>query len=242
MTLQHNETHAVKEESFRVEKPKKDYGIVAVAAGEGIKETFVSLGCDVVVDGGQSMNPSAEDMVKAYREANAKTVFVFPNNSNIILTATQAAALFDEADIRVIRTKTIGEGYSAISMFDTSVGGADEIEENLSEIIKDVVTGMVSPAVRDTLQNGVEVRKDDYIGFVSDRIYVDEKERIYAALGLCDKLCAGKYDILLAICGEDVSAEESDRLYNTLKEKYPRTEIIMIDGGQPVYDYIMILE
>lgn len=246
MTLQHNETHKSLEKKeevhFHVEKPKKDYGIVAVAAGDGIKEIFSSLGCDVVVDGGQSMNPCTEDLIEAYEEANAHTVFVFPNNSNIILTAQQAASLYDDADIRIIKTKTIGEGYSAISMFDTTIGGADVIEENLNEIIGEVVTGMVSRASRDTEQNGVEVKKDDYIGFVGDTIYTDSKERADTVTDLCEKLSAGNYDIMLMLAGCDVSSDESAMVYAHLSEKYDRTEIILLDGGQPVYDYIIILE
>ena len=246
MTLQHNETHPVQEKKeepiFHVEKPKKDFGIVAVAAGDGIKEIFNSLGCDVVVDGGQSMNPSAEDMIEAYEKANAKTVFVFPNNSNIVLTAQQAASLYGDCDVRIIKTKTIGEGYSAISMFDTTIGGADEIEENLNEIIQDVVTGMVSVASRDTEQNGVEVKKDEYIGFVDDTIYIDSADRAQAVTGLCEKLDAQNYDNMLMLIGEAVDKEESDKVYEELKKKYSRTEVIALDGGQPVFDYIIILE
>ncbi len=249
MTLQHNETHpkpakeaAEKPEEFYVEKPKKDFGIVSVAAGEGIREIFSSLGCDVVVDGGQSMNPSAEDLLDAYEKANAHTVFVFPNNSNIVLTAMQAASLCEDTDVRIIKTKTIGEGYSAISMFDTTIGGADEIEANLNEIISDVVTGMVSRASRDTEYNGIEVRKDDYIGFVDDTIYIDEEERKEAVTGLCEKLNAGDFDIMLVLVGDSVSKEESESVYAKLKDAYKRTEVILLDGGQPVYDYIIILE
>lgn len=246
MTLQHNETHPVPQKQdeaiFHVEKPKKDFGIVAVAAGDGLKEIFNSLGCDVVVDGGQSMNPSAEDLIEAYEEANAKTVFVFPNNSNIVLTAQQAASLYEDCDVRIIKTKTIGEGYAAISMFDTTLGGADEIEENLGEIVKDVVTGMISIASRDTEQNGVLVKKDDYIGFVDDTIYIDRAIRADAVTGLCEKLDAQNYDIMLVLVGESVEKEESDQVYESLKKTYRNTEVIALDGGQPVFDYIIILE
>lgn len=118
MTLQHNGSHGMQELKLKKRKPQKPYAIVTVAAGDGIQSLFTSLGCDVVVDGGQSMNPSAEDLVKAFEQTDAQTIYVFPNNSNIILTAEQAAQLYDNADVRIIRSKTIGEGYSAISMFD----------------------------------------------------------------------------------------------------------------------------
>ena len=246
MTLQHNEHHKSREEKDRfkskVKKPKKPYGIVTVAAGEGIREIFLSLGVDAVVDGGQSMNPSAEDLLAAFEKANAETVFVFPNNSNIILAAAQAAKLFEGSDIRVMKTKTVGEGYAAISMFDTTLGGADEIEENLNEVISGVVTGLVSVAVRDTELDGVKVHEGDYIGFVNDTVYVDEKNRADALLGLAEKLNASRYDIMLVLCGADATPEDSDRIYAELRTRCRRTEVIMLDGGQPVYDYIMILE
>lgn len=241
MTLQHNETHKGGMKVKR-KKPHKPYGVVSVAAGEGIKSTFVSLGCDAVVDGGQSMNPSAEDLISAFREVNADTIFVFPNNSNIILTAQQAAALYRDAEVRVVPSKTIGEGYAAISMLDTSSGNADTIVESAKEVIAGVVTGMVSRAVRDTERDGVEVKKDDYIGFVGDKIYVDSAERMEAATSLAEALKASHYDIMLVICGADVTQEESKAIYKTFRKQYRRTEVVMIDGGQPVYDYIIILE
>ena len=242
MTLQHNEVHGGESFKSRIEKPRKPFGIVSVAAGKGIKETFLNLGCDVVVDGGQSMNPSAEDMISAFEQINADVIFVFPNNSNIIMTANQAAEIYKGSDVRVVPSKTIGEGYAAISMLDTEIGDTDAIIESLKEIIADVVTGTVSKAVRDTEMGGVSVRKDDYIGFVGDTIYVDSPDRAEAALVLAEKMNAKRYDIMLVCCGEDVSSDESDKLQKELSKAYRRTEVVMIDGGQPIYDYIIILE
>ncbi len=242
MTLQHNENHMQEKFAPKIGKPHQPFGMVAVAAGEGIKEAFVSLGCDVVVDGGQSMNPSAEQLIAAFREINADVIFVFPNNSNIVMTADQAAQLYDSAEVRVVPTKTIGEGYAAISMLDTTVGDTDDIIEDLKEVIAGVVTGMVSRAVRDTEMDGVEVRKDDFIGFVGDKIYVDSPSRNEAAEALCEAARADRYDIMLLVCGADASPEEAQALYSGLKRKYRNTEIVMIDGGQPIYDYIIILE
>ena len=242
MTLQHNETHSPKEFVPKKQKPHKQYGIVSVAAGEGIKETFMSLGCDYVVDGGQSMNPSAEDMISAFNEVNADTIFMFPNNGNIIMTAKQAADLYDGADVRVVPSKTIGEGYAAISMLDTTSNDVETIISELEEVIAGVVTGGVSKAVRDTEMDGIEIKKDDYIGFVDDKIYIDSANRAETAIGLTEKLNAKRYDIMLVICGADVPKEEADEVYSQLRKAYRRTEIVMIDGGQPIYDYIIILE
>ncbi len=242
MTLQHNENHMREKFAPKVSKPHKPFGMVAVAAGEGIKDAFSALGCDAVVDGGQSMNPSAEELIAAFREINADVIFVFPNNSNIILTADQAAQLYGEAEVRVVPTKTIGEGYAAISMLDTTVGDTDAIIEDLKAVIEGVVTGMVSRAVRDTEMDGVAVRKDDFIGFVGDTVYVDSSDRNTAAAALCEAAKASRYDIMLLVCGADATAEEAQALYSDLKKQYRNCEIVMIDGGQPIYDYIIILE
>ena len=242
MTLQHNGSHGMQELKLRNEEHKKPYGIVTVASGEGLRELFISLGCDVVVDGGQSMNPSAEELVKAYEQTNAETVYVFPNNGNIILTAEQAAKLCPDVEVRVINTKTIGEGYSAISLFDPHIGDTDAVTEHLNELIADVITGMVSRASRDVSTGAVEVVKDDYIGFVGDEIYVDEKTPEEALVGLCDKLGAGSYDILLLLAGADVDNASAQKMCGELGAKYPRSEVIMVEGGQPIYNYILILE
>ena len=242
MTLQHNENHMQEKFAPKVNKPHKPFGVVSVAAGSGIKDAFISLGCDVVVDGGQSMNPSAEDMIAAFNEINADVIFVFPNNSNIIMTANQAAQLYDGAEVRVVPTKTIGEGYAAISMMDTTVGDTDAVIADLEEVIAGVVTGMVSRAVRDAEMNGVAVKKDDFIGFAGDTVYTDSPDRNTAAIELCEAAKAQRYDIMLLVCGADATEAEAQALYNELHNKYRRTEIVMIDGGQPVYDYIIILE
>ncbi|MCR5652427.1 MAG: DAK2 domain-containing protein [Ruminococcus sp.] len=242
MTLQHNETENVKNQSFKKKEVKKPYGIVSVASGKGIKETFMNLGCDHVVEGGQSMNPSTEDFIRAFEKINAETILVYPNNGNIILGAQQAADLYDNAKICIIPTKTVGEGYAAISMLDTSLDSLDDIIAEQKEIISAVVTGVVSKAVRDTEKDGIAVTKDDYIGFVGDKIIVDDSSKDDALLLLSEKLNASRYDIMLVIYGETVSEQESVEIEKMLRAKYRRTEIVMIYGGQPIYDYILVLE
>ncbi len=241
MTLQHNEAHGNAGFKLTNTKPKKPYGIVTVAAGEGLKKIFTSLGVDAVVDGGQSMNPSASEMLKAYEDVGAQTVYVFPNNSNIVMTAEQAAAMTRDLDVRIVKTKTVGEGYAAISMFDITVGDTDEVVAYLNEIISGVVTGVVSRASRD-VAGEVNVVKGDYIGFVGDDIYVDEKTPEQALIGLCDRLNAKSYDVMLILAGAECDAEAAGKMYDTLKNAYRRTEVIMLQGDQPIYDYIMILE
>ena len=242
MTLQHSEVKIENRYTPAVSKPRKKYGVVSVAAGKGIKETFLSLGCDEVVDGGQSMNPSAEDFIHAFDNINAETIFVFPNNGNIIMTANQAASIYEKAEVVVIPSKTIGEGYAAISMFDGTTETKEQITDEMNEIIAGVVTGIVSKAVRDTEKDGVNVRQGDYIGFVGGKIYLDEPDKNTAAIDLARALGAGTYDIAIVVCGEDVTEEEAGALYAAMGETFKRTETIMIDGGQPIYDYIIILE
>lgn len=254
MMLQHNETtvrnNYVSRAKNRDEKPsgvkparpRKKFGIVAVAAGGGIRETFLNLGADAVVDGGQSMNPSAESFLDAFSEINSENILVFPNNSNIILTARQAAALYENANVKVIPSKSIGECYAALSMLDTSSGDIDEIERSSVEIMESIKTGTVSKASRTTERDGVSVREGDYIGFSDDVIYADSEDVCEAALSLADAIGADDFGILMLVCGRDSSVEVSEKLRDALQKAHRMTEVILLDGGQPVYEYIMILE
>ena len=242
MTLQHSEAKVQNNYVPPQRKPHKAYGIVTVAAGEGMRETFCGLGCDAVVNGGQSMNPAAEDFLRAFEQINADTILVFPNNGNVILTARQAAELYRNAEVRIVPTKNMGEGYAAVSMLDTGSGDTDAIVEELEQVIKGVVTGCVSRANRQARMDGVEIRSGDYIGFAGDTVYVDAPDRAEAAAGLAEALKAGTFDILLLVAGESVPQEEAAALKDRLQQLLPRTEVIPLRGGQPVYDYMLILE
>lgn len=243
MNLQHNEVIGSKEKTVELNTKKhKKYGIVAVASGEGIKETFLSLGVDEVVDGGQSMNPSAESLLRAYEKVNADTVLVFPNNSNVILTARQAAELYTKSDVRVICTKSVGECYSAVSMLDTSSNDTDEIVEQIKEVIGSIRTGAVSEATRDSQKDGINVKAGDFIGFSGDTILDCADTRADALYALCDSLGAETYDIMLLICGKNAPENEVDEIKRGLEKKYPKCELYIIDGGQPIFDYLVTLE
>ena len=245
MTLQHNETtiknsFEIKNDFEMKTKPHKRYGIVCCAAGEGLKNMFYDIGCDAVVDGGQSMNPSVGDFLKAFEEVNADTVFAFPNNGNIIMTANQAAEIYEKAKVIVIPTKNIGSGYAAISMFDPS-GDEDEVLAGLEDAANDSLTAMVSRAVRDTEKDGISVVKDDFIGFAGGRIYSDSKDRNDAAIRLIEKLPIDDYGVIIVVRGADTSEEEGSLLTDMLTKKYRSAEVIAAEGGQPVFDYIFIL-
>ncbi len=241
MTLQHS-TSAVTPYTPPKGNVRKRYAVVSVASGDGLSAIFTELGCDEVVSGGQSMNPSAEDFVRAFERVNADTVFVFPNNSNVILTARQAASLYKDSDIRVLETKTVGEGYVAISMLDTSITDTDAIVAELEDVISGVVTGIVCEASRQTCRDGLDINPGDFIGFENKQIHVSAPTRAEAVSALCDKLDAASYDVLLLLCGQNTPEDERAQISRELSAKYRRTEVITLAGGQPVYDYIIILE
>lgn len=242
MTLQNEE--AVEKgnnaQSVLAKKRRKKTGIVAVAAGDGVKETLLSLGVDFVVDGGQSMNPSAGDLIAAFEEVNADRIFVFPNNSNVVLTAEQAKLLYDKSEIVVVKTKTVGEGYAAISMMDTNAA-TDEIITAAEESVSEVTTCLVSRANRNTLKNGVEVVAGDYIGFVGDEIYSDSPNLNEAAERLLDECDAGEHGLMFVFVGLGVDDITANELKDDLEKKYKSTEIIFVGGGQPVYEYMLVL-
>lgn len=239
MSLQHNNTPTEGiNVSVKPPREKKTYGVVAVASGDGVKSFFEESGADVIVDGGQSMNPSTEDFIRAFDEACAETVFVLPNNSNIILTAKQAAAMYEGSDIRVIESKTVGDGYAALSMLSVDSGDTDTIVRELTEAMDGVVTAEVSQSVRDT----DEVSAGDYIGFVGKDIIADEKTRLEAACKTVDSLSENEFDICIIARGKTVDEREGTELSSYVKTNYPSKEVYMIDGGQDVYDYIIIVE
>ena len=241
MSLQHNETE-LPEITVTVPKARKNAGIVAVAAGAGLKETFLSLGTDVVIDGGQSMNPSTADFLDAFDKTNADVIYVFPNNGNVLMTAKQAKDLYPASDIRVLNTHSVGEGYAAISMMDTNAGEPDEIVAELDEIIHSVTTGFVSRASRNAEKDGVHVHSGDFIGFIGDTIYVNDRDAVDTAIALSRSMHVENCGVLLLLVGLDAPEAEADNLFSALTEQYPRTEVIRIDGGQPVHQYILVGE
>ncbi len=249
MSLQHNENFeggdpgsAEEDDGVRLHlDTRKPAGIVTVANGRGIREMFESLGCDAVIEGGQSMNPSAGDFIDAFRKINADVIYVFPNNSNIILAAKQAAELYRGSKIVVLPSKTVGEGYAAVSMLDFGEYGPDEILSQAEEIMSAVDTGFVSRASRDA-SGEVEVKTGDYIGFHGKNILCDSPSRADAAKRLLEGMDAGSRDVVIILRGQDVPEEECEELSSFLEKKYPMSEIIPTFGGQPVHDYIFVLE
>ena len=253
MTIQHNQSIVQNNYSspdnwseddlvLRTDKPKKKYATVTVAAGEGVCNLFREIGVDAVINGGQSMNPSVRDFRDAFDTIEAENIIVFPNNGNVILTARQIAEVYDKANIIVIPNKDLGTGYAAISVLDTSKETTEELLASIDESMQGVVTAAVSKANRDTEQDGVAIRSGDFIGFVGDTIFTDSPNRAESCKKLLSHLNSGDYSILMLIKGKDVPQQEADALAMELEEKYKLTEIIPIDGGQPIHDYVIILE
>lgn len=234
MSLQHSNTVAAEESPAQ----RKAYGVVAVASGAGVQQLFTDRGADVIVDGGQCMNPSTEDFIAAFRKVNADTIFVLPNNSNILLTAKQAAQMYPQSDVRVLESKTIGEGYAALSMYSTDSGDTEQILRELQGAMEGVVTAEVSQCVRDTQ----EAASGDYIGFVGKSILASNTDRYLAACATVDVLEMARRDICILIYGKQANEAEAEKLSQYILGRYPGKEVYVIGGMQEIYDYILILE
>ncbi len=241
MSLQHNST-VEDEKELAPAVERKKYGIVTVATGEGLKETFRERGADVIVDGGQSMNPSAEDFIKAFDAVNADVIFVLPNNGNIILTAQQAAHLYKKSDVRVIESATIGDGYASLSMLDTSSNDADTIAEELKMAMEGVVTAEISHCVRDASLDGTELHRGEYIGFVGKNLLAANDSRLITACDTVDNIGLSGYDVCIVFYGKEANSAEAAEIEKYIHSRYKGKEVYIIDGGQDVYDYILIVE
>ena len=239
MALQHHQESNRNNASFK--RPKQKYGIVTVASGEGLIAAFKECGADVVIPGGQTMNPSTQDFIEAFRQINADTILVFPNNSNIKMAAEQAAGLYKEASVRVLPSTTIGEGYYGIASADRDCADVEEVISSVTEMMEAVTTGMISRAIRDAEGDGVKVVEGDFVGYEGKRILSDSPSRTDAATALLERMGAGGRDVLLAFTGQAVPAEEAAALEATLTAKYPNLEIMFNNGSQPIYDYIFVL-
>ncbi len=233
------------EEEKPVEKVKKDpqkYGIVAVAAGEGVTKLFYDLGADVVVSGGQTMNPSTEDFVKVVNELDhCENIFIFPNNSNIILAAKQTQSVLSDRKIYVMETKSVQAGLSAVGMFNKQ-GEVDEVISDLQDVIDNVDASSVTYAIKDTVYEGVEVKEGDFIAIAHKGIVASGKDRKKVVFELLDKLFENdEKELITLIVGEDKDEEEVREIEKYISE-HSDLECEVIDGGQPVYSYLIGLE
>ncbi|MDE6953628.1 MAG: DAK2 domain-containing protein [Erysipelotrichales bacterium] len=238
--LEANEATPVAKSSASTQ-PEKEVAVISVAAGDGIKDMFLELHCDYVVSGGQTMNPSAEDIVAAVREVNAKHVIILPNNSNIVMTAQQAAIILeDEIDVQVIPSKTIPQGLSACIMFNPEVSLEDNLDE-MKDAIANVKTGQVTFAIKDTNIDGVDIKANQYMALCEKEITACVPSKIDALKETLNGLVDDDSEIITLICGDDVSKEEVEEVEAYVEDNF-EAELEVVDGKQPVYSFIVGVE
>lgn len=219
---------------------EKDYSFITVSMGDGMTETFKSLGVDYVVAGGQTMNPSTEDFLKGVDKVGGKVIFLIPNNSNIILSAEQARDISDR-EIIVIPSKSVPQGIAAMLAFNEDVS-KEENKENMMEAVASVIDASITYAVRDTTINGKEIHKDDIIGIAAKDIISSGKTVYDVVTDTVDKLMDEDISLVTLFYGEDVSEEDAEVVREAIEEKYPDIDIDVIEGDQPIYYYIISLE
>ena len=245
MSVQHSEIAEEKTEAAPapVNTEKKKYGMVAVASGKGIADTFLELGVDTIVEGGQTQNPSTNDFLDAFGKVNAEHIFVFPNNGNILMAAKQAAAIYEAATIHVIESKNLGDGYVAVCAADFDCDDAEAIAEAFKEAMANVTTGNVSPSIRDAELNGVQIKNGDFIGFVGKQMLTSNKEITDTTHALVDKMLEdGEKFMLTVFCGKDCTADAKADLEAYLADAHSDVEAYFIDGDQDVYPFIFVAE
>ena len=222
-------------------EPEKEMGFVAVSCGKGLDEIFMGLGVDHLITGGQTMNPSTDDMINAINDVNAKTVFILPNNKNIILAANQAQYLVEDKEIIVIPTKTIPQGITALITFMNDATAADN-EAAMLDAISRVKTGQVTYAVRDTSINGMNIQKGNIMGIGDHEILAVGTVVEDTALTMLDKMVDDCSEIICIYYGDEVDEELANELCRNVENKYPDMSVELHPGGQPIYYYIISVE
>ena len=240
MSEQHDNV-LMNSEVEKAEQPRKKYAIIAVAAGQGLNDLFLEMRADVVISGGQTMNPSTEDFVAAIAKVHAETVYILPNNSNIILAAQQAASVCEDEHVIVLPSKSIPQGYGACINFNPEV----EEEENTNEMTKginNVRTGQVTFAIKDTTFEGLEIKAGDYMGINEKDIVVSTVDKLEATHTLLDQMIDDESELVTLFIGEDASEEEVANVVSYIEEKFPQVEVEPVAGDQPVYVFVIGVE
>ena len=239
MSLQHSE-RTVTEQKKKIHKP---YGVIAVASGEGMHALFTELGADIIIDGGQTANPSARDFVDAIGQLDVDHVIILPNNGNILLTAQQAAGLCEDLDVRVVPTKSFPQGYTALAVFNGAIEDADEQVSDMTDAKESVVSGEITYAIRDTVIGDVAVSKDESIGILDGELVcscADETEAMLAMIGAIEDI--EDREILTLFVGEGVSEEDRVAMTEAIEDAYEDLSVDVFVGGQKVYRYLIAVE
>ena len=223
------------------EEPRKPYGFIAVSVGEGLTEIFKGIGADYLIEGGQTMNPSTEDILTAIDQVNADVIFVFPNNKNIILAAQQAAQLAEGKEIVVVPSKTVPQGITALINFMPDLSAEDNLETMIAEM-KKVKTGQVTYAVRTTNIDGMDIEEGDIMAIGDQGMLAVEKSVNAAALKALEEMQDKDSELVTIYYGAEVDEASANRLFDQAQEKFPELEIELQNGGQPVYYYMISVE
>ena len=238
MTLQHSERSVAKKK-----KEHKTYGVIAVACGEGMHALFSELGADIIIDGGQTANPSAEDFLDAMAELDADHILILPNNGNILLTAHQAAGLWESGDVRVVPTKSFPQGFAALSVFNAVIGDVDDLVADMTDAKDAVASGEITWAIRDTVIGGVQVKKDDSIGILDGELFcscADETEAMRQMLRAIEDV--EDREILTLFVGNGVTEDERAAMTEMIEEEFEDLSVDVYVGGQEVYRYLVAVE
>jgi len=241
MKLQHNglSVEPLSDKKEKIE-PEKKYGFVCVAAGKGLSDTFKELGVDVVIEGGQTMNPSTDDILSAVESVNAENVFIYPNNKNIIMAAQQACELSFK-NVMVIPTTTIVQAMSSILVFDEDNEPEDNFNE-MCDVISEVKSAQVTYAVRDTVVNDKEISPGDILGILEGKIFSVNKTVDESVDSLLNTMVTDDSSVITVFYGEDVNPDDADSLKTIIEEKFDDCDVYMHFGGQPVYYYFISVE
>ena len=229
------------EEVKKAEKKKK-YAVVAVASGEGISALFSDMGADVIISGGQTANPSTEEFIEAFGKCNAENIIVLPNNKNIFLAAKQAADMYKEADVHIVETKNLMQGYGALSVITPGITDIDSLVGSAGRAAANVTDCEVTPAVRDAVIDGKNIKKGDYIAISLGEIAAVAESAEEAVMQMLEEADTDLCEIITVFTGKNVSEEKRVALTEALEEAYEDCEITVYEGGQEVYDYLIAIE
>ncbi|HAR7430804.1 TPA: fatty acid kinase catalytic subunit FakA [Staphylococcus aureus] len=240
MREQHREVIRKEQHTAKPKMETVETAIITISMGEGISEIFKSMGATHIISGGQTMNPSTEDIVKVIEQSKCKRAIILPNNKNILMASEQAASIVD-AEAVIIPTKSIPQGISALFQYDVDAT-LDENKAQMADSVNNVKSGSLTYAVRDTKIDGVEIKKDAFMGLIEDKIVSSQSDQLTTVTELLNEMLAEDSEILTVIIGQDAEQAVTDNMINWIEEQYPDVEVEVHEGGQPIYQYFFSVE
>lgn len=240
MREQHREVIRKEQHTAKPKMETVETAIITISTGEGISEIFKSMGATHIISGGQTMNPSTEDIVKVIEQSKCKRAIILPNNKNILMASEQAASIVD-AEAVVIPTKSIPQGISALFQYDVDAT-LEENKAQMADSVNNVKSGSLTYAVRDTKIDGVEIKKDAFMGLIEDKIVSSKSDQLTTVTELLNEMLAEDSEILTVIIGQDAEQAVTDNMINWIEERYPDVEVEVHEGGQPIYQYFFSVE